>query len=172
MHAHIHRVLSFKYHNRAPLLSYAIARLNYKFTLRVTIIITDLKIDTIYKMTKATTTIQTRILMKNFFESELYIEKLVSLAKKKTPSFELIKSFVPTTIPRTLDPCLLLWCVIRCVGAKMPPPPKAAGLVRLALLTCTRSRGEEVRRTTWFRDKTRGGEAVTASSLTRDRDPS
>lgn len=34
-------------------------------------------------MTKATTTIQTRILMKNFFESELYIEKLVSLAKKK-----------------------------------------------------------------------------------------
>lgn len=48
-HARIHRVLSSKYRNRAPLLSYAIARLNYKLTLRVTIIITDLKIDTIDK---------------------------------------------------------------------------------------------------------------------------
>lgn len=121
-------------------------------------------------MTKATTTIQTRILMKNFFYPN-YISKNLYLSQRKK-LHPLIKSFVPTTIPRTLDPCLLLWCVIRCVGAKMPPPPKAAGLVRLALLTCTRSRGEEVRRTTWFRDKTRGGEAVTASSLTRDRDPS
>lgn len=64
-HARIHRVLSSKYRNRAPLLSYAIARLNYKLTLRVTIIITDLKIDTIYKTIKATTTTirTTRILI-------------------------------------------------------------------------------------------------------------
>lgn len=138
-HARIHRVLSSKYRNRAPLLSYAIARLNYKLTLRVTIIITDLKIDTIYKTIKATTTTirTTRILI----SSARITYRKTCISRKKTASFEPIKSFAPTTpySPYTGSVCPITACYSALLARKcLPPLLEAVGLGRSTVLTCTR----------------------------------
>lgn len=137
-HARIHRVLSSKYCNRALLLSYAIARLNYKLTLRVTIIITDLKIDTIYKAIKATTTTirTTRILISP--ARITYRKTCISRKKKLHPS---IKSFAPTTpySPYTGSVCPITACYSALLARKcLPPLLEAVGLGRSTVLTCTR----------------------------------
>lgn len=160
-HARIHRVLSSKYRNRAPLLSYAIARLNYKLTLRVTIIITDLKIDTIYKAIKATTTTirTTRILMKNFFCPN-YVSKDLYFAQKNCilwtdQKFRSNNTVFSVHWIRVSHHGVLFGVV----GAKVPSPTPGSSRPRSIDRSHVHARRKELRRVTRWNEK-RGGEPL------------
>lgn len=145
-HARIHRVLSSKYRNRAPLLSYAIARLNYKLTLRVTIIITDLKIDTIYKAIKATTTTirTTRILI----SSARITYRKTCISRKKTASFDQKFRSNNTVFSVHWIRVSHHGVLFGVVGAKMPSPTPGSSRPRSIDRSHVHARRKELRRVT------------------------